>query len=170
MAHGISETTRLGRWLHWIFEASLLLKGLFAAAETLSGLALLGLPGNAVLRFAEWLTQRELTEDPHDAIATALLNAAQQFSIQTQSFYGFYFTSHGALKLVVVILLMRGVLWAYPAALALLSAFVVYQLYLWTHHHAISMLLLSALDILVIALTWREWHARFGLALRAPPK
>ncbi|MEX1660646.1 DUF2127 domain-containing protein [Thioclava sp. 15-R06ZXC-3] len=158
--------TRLGRFLHWLFEISLVLKGLFAAAETLSGLALLGMPGNAVLRLAQWLTHRELTEDPHDAIAAALLNAAQHFSIETQSFYGFYFTSHGALKLVVVVLLMRGVLWAYPGAVALLTAFVVYQMYLWSLHHAISMLLLTALDLVVIALTVREWYVRHGFAIR----
>jgi uncharacterized membrane protein len=164
----LASDTRLGRFLHWVFEASLVLKALFAAAETLSGLALLGLPGSAVLRMAQWLTQRELTEDPKDAIANALLHAAQHFSIETQSFYGFYFTSHGALKLVVVILLMRGVLWAYPGAVALLSAFVTYQLYLWSLHHAVSMLLLTALDVIVIALTLREWYVRHGFAIRPP--
>ncbi|KFE33558.1 DUF2127 domain-containing protein [Thioclava atlantica] len=156
--------TALGRFLHWLFEASLILKGLFALAETLSGLALWGLPGNAVFNIAQWITRRELSEDPKDAIASALLNAAQHFSIQTQSFYGFYFTSHGALKLIVVILLMRGILWAYPGAIALLFGFVAYQLYVWSLHHDISMLLLTLLDLVVIALTWREWTVRHGRA------
>ena len=153
------------RFLHWAFEASLLLKGLFAAAETLSGLALLGMPGSAVLHLAQWLTRRELSEAPKDAIANALLHAARHFSIETQSFYGFYFASHGALKLLVVILLMRGVLWAYPGAVVLLSAFVTYQLYLWSLHHGMAMLLLSALDGVVIALTVHEWWARHGFSL-----
>ncbi len=161
-----APNSRFEQFLHWAFEASLLLKGLFAAAETLSGLALLGMPGNAVLRMAQWLTQRELSEDPKDVIANALLNGARHFSIETQSFYGFYFTSHGALKLLVVILLMRGVLWAYPGAIVLLTAFVTYQLYLWSLHHGTAMLLLSALDVIVIALTVHEWRARHGFSLR----
>ena len=160
--------TRLGNFLHWLFEASLILKGIFELAETLSGLALLGLPRNAVLDIAQWLTARELSEDPKDKIAHALLNAAHHFSIETQSFYGFYFTSHGGLKLIVVILLMRGLIWAYPMAIVLMSAFVAYQMYLWSLHHAVSMLLLSLLDLLVIALTLREWHVRHGLAWRGP--
>jgi hypothetical protein len=34
----ISPYSPLAKWLHWLFEASLLLKGTFAAAETLFGL------------------------------------------------------------------------------------------------------------------------------------
>ncbi|TNF11603.1 MAG: DUF2127 domain-containing protein [Rhodobacteraceae bacterium] len=160
--------TRLGQFLHWLFEATLILKGFFELAETLSGLALLGLPKNAVLDAAVWFTRHELSEDPKDQIANALLNAAHHFSIETQSFYGFYFTSHGALKLIVVILLMRGLIWAYPMAIVLMSAFVAYQMYLWSLHHAPSMLLLTLLDLVVIALTLREWHVRHGLAWRSP--
>ncbi len=160
--------TPLGRFLHWLFEASLILKALFETAETLSGLALLGMPKNALFDAAHWITARELREDPNDRIANALLSAAHHFSIQTQDFYGFYFTSHGLLKLVVVILLIRGLIWAYPLAIVMMSGFVAYQMYLYSLNHGAGMLALTALDLLVIALTIREWSVRHSFAWRKP--
>ena len=40
----LSPSGTMSKWLHWLFEASLLIKGLFAAGETLSGLGLLLTP------------------------------------------------------------------------------------------------------------------------------
>lgn len=151
------------RWsaaLHWAFEASLAAKGLFAALETLSGLVLLLLHEGAIVRLAQALTAHEVSEDRTDLIAQALLHAAEKFSIGSQHFYGFYFLSHGALKLLVVILLARDIFWAYPAAIAVLFGFVAYQLHLWSIDHSVMMLALTGLDLLVIALTLREWQTR----------
>ncbi|WP_078601730.1 DUF2127 domain-containing protein [Thioclava sp. DLFJ4-1] len=158
--------TPLGRFLHWLFEVSLIIKAIFEIAETLSGLALLGLPKNALFDAAHWLTARELREDPNDRIANAFLNAAHHFSIQTQDFYGFYFTSHGLLKLVVVLLLIRGLIWAYPMAIVMMTGFVAYQMYLYSLNHGAGMLALTVLDLVVIALTLREWYVRHSFAWR----
>ncbi len=151
---------RIGRWLHWLFEASLAAKGAFAALEALSGLALLFLKDGAVLALAQRLTAHELSEDRSDVLANALLHGAEKFSITEQNFYAFYFLSHGGLKLAVVLLLALGILWAYPLAVALLTAFIAYQMHLWSIDHSPMMLALTALDVLVIALTLREWHER----------
>ncbi len=151
---------RLDRWLHWLFEASLVAKGIFALMETLSGLILLVLRDGALVRLAHWLTAHELAEDRSDVIANTLLHAAEKFSVEAQSFYAFYLLSHGALKLGVIYLLAREWLWAFPLAIALLSAFIAYQLHLWTIDHAPMMLALCALDLAVIGLTLREWHEK----------
>ncbi|MCE5971985.1 DUF2127 domain-containing protein [Sinirhodobacter sp. WL0062] len=155
---------RVGAFLHWLFEASLLAKGLFALTETLSGVVLLVLRDGYLVELAQRVTLHELSEDPRDVVANALLHGAQSLSVETQSFYGIYLLSHGGLKLAAIVLLMRGILWAYPAAIALLGAFIAYQLYLWSLHHDPMMLALTALDLLVIALTWREWRVRRGLS------
>lgn len=160
---------RLGRVLHAAFEASLLAKGLFAAAETLSGLVLLVLHQGALVALAQRLTAHELSEDASDFLANALLHAAQRFSVEAQSFYALYFLSHGGLKLIVVVLLARGVLWAYPGAIMLLSAFILYQLHLWSLDHSVVLLALTGLDLVVIALTWEEWRRRRGVSF-APPR
>ena len=48
-----------------------------------------------------------MIEDPKDFIATHLLAAAQNFSVETKNFYAFYLLSHGIVKLLLVIGLLR---------------------------------------------------------------
>jgi uncharacterized membrane protein len=151
---------RGARLLHDAFEASLLLKGAFAASEALLGLALYFVPGAAITGAVRWLTTHELTEDPNDLIARHLLDAAQSLSISTQDFYAFYLLGHGLLKLAVVLLLARGFLWAYPLAVAVLSGFIAYQLHRYLLSPSAGLILLSLLDAVVIALTVIEYRAR----------
>ncbi|WP_082873017.1 DUF2127 domain-containing protein [Rhodobacter xanthinilyticus] len=156
----IEMRARLARAAHWAFEASLAAKGALAAAEAASGLVLLALPGGALAHLAQRLTAHELSEDPRDHLANALLHGAEALSVDARGFYAAYFLSHGLLKLAVVALLARGVLWAYPAAVALLSAFILYQLHRYALAPDPAMLWLSALDLVVIALTVQEWRRR----------
>ena len=65
----VSPYGRLSKWLHWLFEASLVLKGAFAAGETLSGLGLLLTPHGIVLATWAWMTNHNLTQNPNDAMA-----------------------------------------------------------------------------------------------------
>jgi Predicted membrane protein (DUF2127) len=54
-------------------------------------------------------------------------------------------------------------LWYYPVAIIVFALFIAYQLYRYTFSHSVWLLLITALDIIVIALTWHEY--RF---MRAP--
>jgi uncharacterized membrane protein len=47
----------------------------------------------------------------------------------TTLFGAVYLLSHGIAKVVVVVLVLRNKLWAYPWLIGLLLAFIVYQLY-----------------------------------------
>jgi uncharacterized membrane protein len=157
----VSRASRkTARVLHDAFEASLLLKGAFAAAEALLGLALYLVPGSAITGTLRLLTTHELTEDPSDLVAQYLMQAAQSLSISTQNFYAFYLLGHGLLKLAVVLLLARGFLWAYPLAVVVLSGFIVYQAHRYLLQPSVGLILLSLLDAVVIALTVIEYRAR----------
>ncbi len=104
------------------------------------------------------MTAHEITEDPNDRVAAFLMHAAQGFSVGTQDFYATYLIGHGVLKLVVVALLARGVLWAYPLAVAVLGGFILYQAHRFVMHPGIGLVLLSLLDLAVIALTVIEYR------------
>ena len=153
----LSPASRIGRWLHWLFEASLLFKGLLAAGETLSGIGLLLTPNRSILSFVGWLTRHELTQDPSDDMARWFEHLAASFPIQTQHFFALYLLGHGALKFTMVLMLARRIVWAYPLAMAVLAGFVTYQVAEWAAHGSIPLLLLSGLDTLMIVLVWREW-------------
>jgi uncharacterized membrane protein len=148
-----------GRWWHRLFEASLVLKGLFASAEATTGLGIWLVPNGRIKGVADWLTRNELAQDPSDWMARTVESAMAVFSIETQHFYALYLLSHGALKLAMVLLLARGVRWAYPAAMLLLAGFILYQLDHWRLTHSPALLLLSVFDAIMILLVWREYRA-----------
>lgn len=148
-----------GHWLHEAFEASLILKAVFAAAEALAGLALFVPMRGALIRAAHWLTVHEVAEDPADPLAQWLLAQAQAFSIEVQHFWAWYLLGHGALKLAVVYGLFRGWRAAYPAGMAVLGGFVVWQVHHWLIAGSPVLLAISGFDLLVIWLIRQEWRA-----------
>lgn len=111
-----------------------------------------------ILNLASRVTRQELSEDPQDWVATTLLHWAQGFSIATQHFYAIYLLSHGLVKLILVAGLLRGARWAYPTSLVVMALFVLYQLYRFSFTHDVGLILLTAFDLFVIALIWREWR------------
>ena len=153
--------------LHWLFEASLAIKGLLCASETLAGLGLLLTPNLLIARFIFWVTHFEIAEDPTDTLANLTLRALDYFPIGTQHFYAFYLLAHGGLKLTIVLLLWRRVLWAYPAGMAVLTGFVAFQIYEFLHAGSPFLLLLALFDCVMIVLVWLEWRA-LKVAVPAP--
>lgn len=154
----INPASRLGKWLHWLFEASLILKGMFAAAESLGGLGLLLTPNISIINFVGWLTSYDLAQEPDADMAQWVQHLTQSFPIQVQHFYAFYLLGHGAVKFVMVIMLARRILWAYPGAMALLAGFVIYQMTEFVTRGSYTFLLLSVFDTVMIVLVFREWN------------
>ncbi len=143
--------------IHLIFELSLFFKGAFALFEIIGGILTYVIPQAFILGVVSMLTQRELAEDPRDLVANYFLHAAQHLSVGTQRFAAIYLLSHGAIKLWLIVGLLRERLWYYPTAIAVFGLFIVYQLYRFSFTHSAFLLLITALDALVIVLTWHEY-------------
>ena len=140
--------------IHQIFEASVLLKGAHAVLECVGGIALALVGTSTIANLANTLTREELLEDPKDFVAMHLLAMAQNFSVGEKHFYAFYLLSHGVVKLLLVIGLLRGKLWSYPASLIVLGLFIIYQLYRFSFTHGAGLIFLTLFDMLVMALIW----------------
>ena len=154
------------RLLHWLFEASLAIKGILCSLEALSGLGLVLTPNRLVAEVLYWLTHFRIAEKPTDTLASWTIQAANQFPIGTQHFYAYYLLAHGGLKLGMVFLLWRKVVWAYPAAMVVLAGFVIYQGYEFFHAGSPFLLVLALFDLTMIGLIWQEWRALKGKAPR----
>ncbi len=154
----INTASRLGRWLHWIFEASLLIKGLLAFGEMLGGFGLLLTPNLTILRFVGWLTRHQLTQNPSEDMAIWAKHLADSFPIELQHFYAVYMLFHGTLKFTMVLMLAWRIVWAYPLAMAVLAGFVIYQMTEFFLHGGAVLLLLSGFDCFMIVLVWREYQ------------
>ena len=150
--------TKPAKWLHWLFEASLAIKGLLCSTEVLSGLGLLLTPNPLVARLVYWLTHLHLNADPDDTMAGWTRQAVDAFPVHIQAFYGWYLLAHGGLKLAMVLMLWRRVLWAYPAAMVILLGFVAYQLTEFLRAGSPVLLLLAFFDFFMVGLVWQEYR------------
>lgn len=155
---------RIGGWqinehlIHRFFQVSLWFKAVFAALEVLSGVATFFVSHSWLTSLVWRLTQGELQENPHDFVAIFLRHSLESLSVGGQHFAGIYLFAHGAVKLWLIIGLLRERLWYYPAAIAVFGAFIAYQALRFTHTHSPWLIALSLIDIVVIALTWHEWR------------
>lgn len=145
--------------IHQLFEIGVWLKGAHALIECVGGILLYLVSTDAIASWVNAFTQEELIEDPNDFIAGYLSQTAGHFSVASKEFYAFYLLSHGLIKLLLVVGLLRGRLWSYPASLAALGAFMVYQLYRYSYTHSAGLLVLTVFDAVVMMLIWHEWRA-----------
>ena len=144
--------------IHQLFEISVALKGLHALVEIVGGAALYLVSTDAIVLEINGWSHDELVEDPHDWVASHLFEFARTFSVEQHHFYAFYLLSHGLIKAVLVVGLLREKLWAYPASFAVFGAFIAYQLYRYSFTHDIALIALSIFDLFVIALAVHEYR------------
>ena len=143
------------------FKIGLVLKGLDGILEVAGGLLLLFLSPAAIEHIVRMLTAHELSEDPHDFIARYIVHTSSHLTTSTTLFGAIYLLSHGAAKIVVVALVLRDKLWAYPWLIVLLLAFIAYQLYRITAvHFSVGLTALTVFDVVLVWLTWREYQAK----------
>jgi len=155
---------RPSRLTHLLFDISAISKGVDGVLEVIGGTILFFIKPAQIHTVVRLLTQHELSRDPHDRIANMLLNGEQHLTVGTQVFAASYLLWHGAIKVVLVTALLLQKRWAYPAAIAAFTLFLVYQLYRYSHTFAPTLLALSVMDVVVIVLTWLEYRRLQALA------
>jgi uncharacterized membrane protein len=143
---------------HFLFQLSLLCKAVFAAAEILAGIGAYFVTQQLVFRLVDRLTRAELFQHPHDLIANYLYASAEHFSLSTRNFTAAYLLSHGVVKLWLIVGLLREKHWYFPLAIAVFGLFIVYQLYRFSLSHSPWLILITVVDVFVIALTWQEYR------------
>lgn len=148
------------------FEIGIILKGLDGILELLGGGLLLVVSPATINGTVVELTRHELSEDPHDLIATHLLRLSHGLTGSAVLFGAVYLLLHGLVKVVLIAALLRNKLWAYPLLIAFLAAFIVYQLYRIALHPTFGLSALTLFDAFIAWLTWREYGKQ---RTRTPP-
>jgi len=149
-----------GARLDRTFRISVALKGLDGLLEVVGGFALVLVPPRSINHVVRTLMAHELAQDPHDFIARHLLHSASQLSGRTTLYGAVYLLSHGVAKVVLVGLVLRNKLWAYPWMVALILVFIAYQLYQITYRPSFALIALSVFDAFVVWLTLREYRSK----------
>ena len=145
-------------WLDRVLEIGIIGKGLNGLAEVVGGLLLLFTTPSRLHHLVVAATQGELSEDPHDLIATRLLHTANGLTGHAVLFGAIYLLLHCVVKVVLVVALLQNRLWAYPWMIGVLLAFIGYQIYRISLHPSVGLVGLTIFDILIVVLTWREYR------------
>lgn len=114
-------------WLDRVFAVGIVGKGLNGVAELLGGLLLFVKPAQIRQLAASW-TYSELSEDPHDLIATYLLHTTSRLTGSAVLFGAIYLLAHVVVKVVLVVALLMNKLWAYPWMIVVLLLFTATRL------------------------------------------
>ena len=163
LSSGPPAPRRGRRALHRFFDVGVIFKGAEGALEMLTG-TWLAFDPDALHTLIFRLTAKELLHDPEDRIAGTLRHFAEELGSGRHTFAVVYLIAHGVVKVAVAAGLLTNRRWAYPFAIVVLLAFAAYQMYRYTHTHARMLPPLSALDVAIAWLVWREWRARSSAA------
>jgi uncharacterized membrane protein len=149
-----------------LFRFSLLLKAADSLAEVVGSVVLYLVSNETILRLTRAITRRELLEDPNDVVANFLMRSAEALSLGQKSAASFFLFSHGAVKLFLVIMVLRDRPWAYPVFMLALGLLIAYQSYQLSLGFSPWLAVLTVLDVVVLWLTWHEFRLqrRHGFA------
>jgi uncharacterized membrane protein len=144
--------------LHVVFWTGIIFKGIDGVLETIGGVALLVVSTRFIRDLVHLVFREELFEDPHDLLANYLVNLADQLSVSTKTFAAVYLLVHGVIKMGLVGAIWRKRLWAYPLTGVVFSLFVVYQVARFVFTHSLMLVLVTVVDIIIIALLPHEYR------------
>ena len=159
----------LSRLFHWLFEIGVIIKGIDGILEVIGGFLLMLVTQRSLNHLVAVLTVHELSRDPDDAIVHWLITAVSHVDISAKLFGSLYLLSHGVLKIFLVYNLLKERLWVFPVAIAVMEAFVLYQLYRIAGHHSFALKIFTGLDLLVIFFIWMEWRTRRKVIVKQQP-
>lgn len=140
------------------YEIGIIIKGIDGTLELIGGVLLLTFSSGTILNITHTLTRTELSEDPHDFVATHILHAGTSLAHGHTGFAALFLLTHGAVKVGLVTALLLQKLWAYPWALGILVLFLIYQIYLLVAKPTLGLWFITILDVVIIWLVWREWQ------------
>ncbi len=142
------------RGIHDAFLIAIVLKGLDGLLEI--GLGLLLIFTDTFSTTVFFLTRNEIIEDPDNFFATHLRAFASQ-SHKAFVIGGLYLIAHGVLKAFIAGSLWRNYAWAYPAAMALIGFFILYEIIQIVQTGSIPLMGLTFFDIVMLWLVGHEY-------------
>jgi uncharacterized membrane protein len=157
------KNPRYSHVLDVIFLVGVVFKGFDGLVELIAGIPLLFVTPVGVASVVHRLTAQELAQDPHDLISNLLVHGTSHLVGSDLRFLGIYFLIHGIVKVAIVVAIIIGARKIYPWAIGALGALTIFQIVEFVIHPTVGVALLSILDIVIIALTWREWRENRSL-------
>lgn len=143
-----------------IFDVGVLMKAFFGFFEAAAALLLITSGKLLLNNFIIDLAQQEVAGDPNDLIANFLINSANSIYYDARAFAVAYLAIHGVINIFLAISLLKNKMWAYPWAMGLFGAFIVYQIYRFFLDFSLALFFLSIFDVLLVLIIYLEWNRK----------
>lgn len=146
--------------LDWFYDIGIAIKGFDGAVELIAGVLLWVAPGllHQVLQTLLGEAREKSTSHMMGFIADNIARVDADLLKSGLAVVIFFLIMHGVVKVGLVICLFKKWHWAYPWAIAVLSAFLVYQVYVFIKHPTVGMALFSILDAVIVWLVYKEYR------------
>ncbi len=132
------------------FYGGLILKGANALAELIGGLVMLIVGHEWLNSLVLQIALPELKEDPDDPLMNYIItHSLNNSSLQSLAVFMLF---HGLIKLIIIWLLWKKKMWAYPLAFAAFGIFIAYEAHSFWVSQSLIMLLIVVLDLAIIAM------------------
>jgi uncharacterized membrane protein len=142
------------------FEAGLVIKAAISAVEILLGSILYLIPPEKLSQFFLFLVGNEMQEVPRDPLWDVAAKVVGDFAKTPIPVWAFLFISHGVVKIIPAVGLLKNKLWAYPISIIIYSALLAYQIYQLFSTPSFIMWAITIFDIALIALIWHEYRRK----------
>ena len=141
-----------------LFRVAMAVKGLDGALELIGAITLLFVTQQEVQRVVTAVVAHDLLGPPDGSLARHFIAGTAEFASGNRAFAITYLALHGIVKIALVVALLLRWRPAFPAAIVVLGAFVLYELYRATQTGSVLLPILAAIDIVVIMLVIREYR------------
>lgn len=158
--HTKIKRTSWGAALHHTFQIGIALKAFDGLLEVVGGALVWFLTPERAEHLIQVFCSHDPSYDCSGFIARQFIALARDLAGGSKLFGCLFLLSHGLTKLVLVVELWCGRLWAYPLMIVVFGGFSVYQMYRFTHTHSIGLLILTIFDVLIVWLTIREYREK----------
>ena len=134
------------------------IKAINALIEFIGGFLMLTLSHERLNRLIHLIALPELREDPRDVVMNYFIVIGQNLSISSQHSVAIYLLLHGAIKLAVIGLLWKKIMWSYPLAMLVFGLFVAYETYSYVNTQSVLLLLTIIIDLAIIIMIVLEYR------------
>jgi uncharacterized membrane protein len=171
---------RAGRFVDAVFVVGVLFKAVSGVVELAAGLPLLVFGAQPLVALTDHVVDWLITVDPDNAFAPVLSTGVAGLGSTGTVLAAVYLLFHGAVKIAIVLALVRGSRGGFLASIGALAVFLVLQLVELVVAPGVGVAVLAVVDAVLLGLTWREyrrghtlsdaWRAVFHRGARVPAR
>ena len=143
---------------HELFRIGIFVKAVDGIIEAIAGALIYFVNFNTLDAVLFSVFHSEVAESPRDPLWNYLINEWHHFLLSSHTFWGLLFIAHGVTKLFLSVMLLKNRLWAYPAAAAVFTLFVGYEIISLMNRPSVFLWVITIFDAIVVGLILHEYR------------